>query len=88
MKPESRRASALILVLKRSRRGLAVGRAMQPLRQQVQIAVAAAERFQRLNRRQNIVPIIAGASVTVPNQMNLRIERQPAGILRMTAVVA
>ncbi len=59
---------------------------MQPLRQQVQIAVAAAKRFERLHRRQNIVTIVAGASVTVSYQMSLRIERKPAGILRVAAV--
>ena len=60
--------------------------ALEPLGQEVQIAVAVALRLNLLDRRQHIVAVVAGAAVALPHQMHFLFERQPAGVLLVAAV--
>ena len=61
-------------------------RAAQSLRQQMQVAVVEAERFQRMHGREHIVPVWAGLAVALAHQVQLRREVEPAGILHVTAI--
>ena len=60
--------------------------AAQLLRQQMQIAVVEAERFERMHGREHIVAVRAGLAVALAHQMKLRREIEPAGILHVPAI--
>ena len=60
--------------------------ALEPLRQQMQLGLAVAELLQRRHRRDHVVAVVAGLPVALAHVMQLLVERQPAGILRMAAV--
>src|ERR1700722_6455515 len=52
----------------------------------MELGFAIAERFEGTNGFDHIVPIIAGATVTLPDVMNAFVNRETAGILHMAAV--
>ena len=63
-----------------------VDAALQALGQQVQSLVAIALRLDLLDRRHHIVAVVAGAAMALAHEMQLLLERQPAGILLVAAV--
>ena len=60
--------------------------AFESFRQQMQLAIATAERLQRGDGFEHIIAIGAGFSVSLPYMMQLLIEREPAGILRVAMI--
>ncbi len=61
-------------------------RALEALREQVQLLVAEALAFDLLHRVEYVVAIDAGMAVPLSHEMQLPIQRQAAGILRVAAV--
>ena len=60
--------------------------ALQPLRQQMQRAVAIALSLDLLDRVEHVIAVDAGAAVALAHVMKLLVERKPAGILLVAAV--
>jgi len=63
-------------------------RAFQPLGEKVQIAITTTERLERLDSRDHIITIDSGAPMSLAHEQKLMIEREPAGVLRMSAIDA
>ena len=61
-------------------------RSREPLRQQMQLGLAIAELLQRADGRDDVVAVGAGLAMALAHVMQLLLERQPAGILRVAAV--
>ena len=53
---------------------------------QMKLALAVTERFERANRFKHVVAIMAGPAVTLPHIMYAIVYAEPAGILHMAAV--
>src|SRR5215831_21100611 len=58
----------------------------QPLRQQMQIALAITECFERAYGFQHVIAIGPGLAVALPHMMQTLRQRQPAGILHVAAI--
>src|SRR6266851_5081787 len=52
----------------------------------MQLGLAITELLQRADRRDHIVAVRAGLSMALTHMMQLPLERQPPGVLRMAAV--
>src|SRR5262245_31351185 len=52
----------------------------------MQRRIAAAQRLQSGDRLDYVVAVVAGAAVALADVMQLLLQRQPAGVLRMAAV--
>src|SRR5262249_8693520 len=61
-------------------------RTLEPLGEEVQLGFPQTERFQRRDRCDDIVAVGAGVAVTLTHVMELLLEREPPGILRMAAI--
>ena len=59
---------------------------VQHRRQLMQLRVAKALRLDRLHRGQDVVAIVAGTAVPLLHVTELICQRQPPGVLHMTAV--
>ena len=58
----------------------------EPFRKEMQAGLSIAELLQRSDRGDDIVPVGAGLTVPLAHVVQLLLERQSAGVLRMSAV--
>src|SRR6266705_6946300 len=82
----SRRLAATTLITTSTRARPCLMQPVQPFRQQVQVAIAIAERLQRLDGRKQIIAVGSGFAMTGAHEMKLLGEIELSGILRMAAV--
>src|SRR6202171_3227338 len=61
-------------------------RSRQLVREQMQIALAVAERLERAHRFDDVIAVLPGTAVALPHIMQALLDREPAGILHMAAV--
>ena len=59
---------------------------VKALREQMQLALPVAEMLQRRDGRNDVIAVGAGPAVALPHVMQLLLERQPSGILRVAAI--
>src|ERR1700684_3457535 len=52
----------------------------------MQVGLAIAERFERPDRLDDIVAVVAGAAMALPDIVHALLDREPAGILHVAAV--
>ena len=60
--------------------------AFEPLGETMQVGVAESLRLELADRRQHVIAVGAGMTMTLPHEMELLLDVEPAGILRMTAI--
>lgn len=63
-------------------------RTFQPLGQEMEVAIVAAQRVQRLHGRKNIVAVDTGAPMSFAHQVKLPFDVEPSGVLRVPSIDA
>src|SRR5262245_20376504 len=61
-------------------------RTLEAFCQNVQVAIVAAERFQRLDGRKHVIAIDAGPTMPLSHQVKLPFEGEPSSVLSVPAI--